>query len=70
MKLKILTLLLLVPVLYLQTEEPTVYGKLWISVESQDTASGTEVDMVSNASRLGVKRKYGFWRRNRSYLSS
>ena len=35
--------------------EPTVYGKLWISVESQDTLSGTEVDMVSNASRLGVK---------------
>ena len=35
--------------------EPTVYGKLWISVESQDTLSGTEVDMVSNASRLGFK---------------
>ena len=31
--------------------EPTVYGKLWISVESQDTLSGTEIDMVSNASR-------------------
>ena len=60
MKFKILTLLLLVPVLYLQTEEPTVYGKLWISVESQDTASGTEVDMVSNASRLGVKGSMDF----------
>lgn len=35
--------------------EPTVYGKLWISVESQDTSSGSELDMVSNASRLGVK---------------
>ena len=40
--------------------EPTVYGKLWISVESQDTASGTEVDMVSNASRLGVKGSMDF----------
>ena len=60
MKFKLLSLLLLGPVLYLQTEEPTVYGKLWISVESQDTASGTEVDMVSNASRLGVKGSMDF----------
>jgi len=60
MKFKILSLLLLVPVLYLQTEEPTVYGKLWISVESQDKVSGTEVDMVSNASRLGVKGSMDF----------
>lgn len=60
MKFKILSMLLLVPVLYLQSEEPTVYGKLWISVESQDTASGTEVDMVSNASRLGVKGSMDF----------
>jgi len=60
MKLKILSMLLLVPVLYLQSEEPTMYGKLWISVESQDTASGTEVDMVSNASRLGIKGSMDF----------
>ena len=40
--------------------EPTVYGKLWISVESQDTLSGTEVEMVSNASRLGVKGSMDF----------
>ena len=40
--------------------EPTVYGKLWISVESQDALSGTEVDMVSNASRLGVKGSMDF----------
>ena len=60
MKLKILFMVLLVPVLYLQSEEPTVYGKLWISVESQDTASGTEVDMVSNASRLGIKGSMDF----------
>ena len=60
MKFKILSMLLLVPVLYLQSEEPAVYGKLWISVESQDTASGTEVDMVSNASRLGIKGSMDF----------
>ena len=60
MKFKILSMLLLVPVLYLQSEEPTVYGKLWISVESQDTSSGTEVDMVSNASRLGIKGSMDF----------
>ena len=60
MKFKILSMLLLFPVLYLQSEEPTVYGKLWISVESQDTASGTEVDMVSNASRLGIKGSMDF----------
>ncbi len=60
MKFKILSMFLLVPVLYLQSEEPTVYGKLWISVESQDTSSGTEVDMVSNASRLGIKGSMDF----------
>ena len=40
--------------------QPKVYGKLWISVESQDTSSGSEVDMVSNASRLGVKGSMDF----------
>lgn len=44
----------------LQSEQPKVYGKLWISVESQDAASGTEVDMVSNASRLGIKGSMDF----------
>ena len=40
--------------------EPIVYGKISISVESQDTSSGSEVDMVSNASRLGVKGSMDF----------
>ena len=40
--------------------QPKVYGKLWISIESQDTLSGSEVDMVSNASRLGVKGSMDF----------
>ena len=51
MKFKVLTLFTFLIGFNLQSEQPTVYGKLWISVESQDTASGTEVDMVSNASR-------------------
>ena len=40
--------------------EPAVYGKLWITVEHQDTLSGTEIDMVSNASRLGAKGSMDF----------
>ena len=35
--------------------EPKFYGKLWMSVESQDNLSENEIDLVSNASRLGVK---------------
>tara|TARA_B100001057_G_scaffold12870_1_gene12149 strand:- start:715 stop:1641 length:927 start_codon:yes stop_codon:yes gene_type:complete len=60
MKFKVLTLFPLLTCFYLQSEQPTVYGKLWISVESQDTASGIEVDMVSNASRLGIKGSMDF----------
>jgi len=36
------------------SSESTIYGKLWITLESQDTTSGTEVDLVSNASRFGI----------------
>ena len=60
MKFIILTLFTFLIGFNLQSEQPTVYGKLWISVESQDTASGTEVDMVSNASRLGIKGSMDF----------
>ena len=60
MKFKVLTLFAFLIGFNLQSEQPTVYGKLWISVESQDTASGTEVDMVSNASRLGIKGSMDF----------
>jgi predicted porin len=38
----------------------TVYGKLWISVESQKSLSGNELDMESNASRVGIKGSLGF----------
>ena len=60
MKFKVLTLFAILIGFNLQSEQLTVYGKLWISVESQDTASGTEVDMVSNASRLGIKGSMDF----------
>jgi predicted porin len=60
MKFKVLTLFAFLMAFNLQSEQPTVYGKLWISIESQNTASGTEVDMVSNASRLGIKGSMDF----------
>ena len=60
MKFKVLTLFVFLMGFNLQSEQPTVYGKLWISIESQNTASGTEVDMVSNASRLGIKGSMDF----------
>ena len=60
MKFKVLTLFAFLMSFNLQSEQPTVYGKLWISIESQNTASGTEVDMVSNASRLGIKGSMDF----------
>ena len=34
---------------------PTVYGKLGVTIESQDLKEGSKLDLVSNASRLGVK---------------
>ena len=60
MKFKVLTLFAFLMGFNIQSEQPTVYGKLWISIESQNTASGTEVDMVSNASRLGIKGSMDF----------
>ena len=36
------------------SSESTIYGKLWITLESQDTTSGSEVDLISNASRFGI----------------
>ena len=55
MKFKVLTLFAFLMGFNLQSEQPTVYGKLWISIESQNTASGTEVDMVS-----GIKGSMDF----------
>ena len=55
-KMKVKSLLIFITIflgMYLSSES-TIYGKLWITVESQDTTSGTEVDLVSNASLLGI----------------
>ena len=35
--------------------EPVVYGKIWITAESQDREASRESDLVSNTSRLGIK---------------
>ena len=35
--------------------DTTVYGKLFITLESQEMITGTELNTKSNASRLGIK---------------
>jgi predicted porin len=35
--------------------ESKIYGKLWVTIESQDNQFGNEIDLVSNTSRIGVK---------------
>ena len=42
--------------------QPTLYGKLWITLESQDTYTGTETEWQSNASRVGVKDSFKFYK--------
>jgi predicted porin len=56
---KILLLILSLTTLSLSSD-PKFYGKLWISVESEDTLADTEIGIVSNASRLGLKGSIGF----------
>ncbi len=42
--------------------QPTLYGKLWLTLESQDTYTGTETEWQSNASRVGVKDSFKFYK--------
>ena len=35
--------------------ETSLYGKLWISIEHQEKSMGSESELVSNASRIGLK---------------
>ena len=42
--------------------QPTLYGKLWLTLESQDTYKGTETEWQSNASRVGVKDSFKFYK--------
>jgi len=42
--------------------QPTLYGKLWLTLESQDTYKGTETEWQSNASRIGAKDSFKFYK--------
>ena len=37
--------------------EPILYGKVWVTIESQNLKEGSELELVSNDSRLGIKGK-------------
>ena len=37
--------------------EPTLYGKVWVTIESQNFKEESELELVSNDSRLGIKGK-------------
>ena len=60
MNLKIILILFFTASCLSLNAKSIVYGKLWITVESQDAISGTDIDMVSNASRLGAKGSIDF----------
>ena len=60
MNLKIILILFFTASCLSLNAKPTVYGKLWITIESQDTASGSDIDVVSNASLLGAKGSVEF----------
>ena len=55
MYIKAYTLFILMSTGISLSAEPILYGKFFITAESQDTVSGTEVDLVSNGSLLGLK---------------
>ena len=55
MNIKAYTLFILMSTGISLSAEPILYGKFFITAESQDTVSGTEVDLVSNGSLLGLK---------------
>ncbi len=55
-------LILLISFPFSLAAQPTLYGKLWLTLESQDTYAGTEVEWQSNASRVGVKDSFKFYK--------
>jgi predicted porin len=55
MKLKVLVIFSLAILGLPLNAESKFYGKLWVTIESQDNQFGNEIDLVSNASRLGIK---------------
>ena len=55
-------LILLISFPFSLAAQPTLYGKLWLTLESQDTYAGTEVEWQSNASRVGVKDSFKLYK--------
>ena len=57
MKLKYLFLLIILLSTFSVQSDTTVYGKLLITLESQERITGTELNIENNESRLGIKGK-------------
>ena len=55
MKIKGLFLLITLLLSFSVQSDTTVYGKLLVTLESQDTIAGTDLNEENNASRLGIK---------------
>ena len=55
MKIKGLFLLIILLLTFSIQSDTTVYGKLFVTLESQEMISGTELNIENNASRLGIK---------------
>ena len=60
MNFKVLGLAALASLSFSIFSEPVVYGKLWLTFEFQDRESGRESNLVSNASRVGIKGNINF----------
>ena len=55
MKIKGLFLLIILLLTFSVQSDTTVYGKLFVTLESQEMITGTELNIENNASRLGIK---------------
>ena len=60
MNFKVLGLVALASLSFSIFSEPIVYGKLWLTFEFQDREVGRESNLVSNASRVGIKGNLDF----------
>ena len=70
MKIKYLFLLIILLLTYSVQSDTSVYGKLLITLESQEMITGTELNTENNASRLGIKGKIELKRELEAYLPS
>ena len=55
MKIKGLFLLIILLLTFSVQSDTTVYGKLFVTLESQEMITGTQLNIENNASRLGIK---------------